>query len=268
LEKLARHQVRATFFIVADVAERFRQLIRDIHRAGHEVASHGWDHQRLHRLTPASFREDLRRSKDSLEDITGEAVLGFRAPTFSLMACTSWAVDILAASGIQYDSSIFPVRHDRYGVPRAPRTPFRLSSGGQEVLEIPPLTWRLLGCNIPVGGGGYFRLLPLKLIEWASQQVHAQGQPPVTMLYFHPWEFDSTQTRLPLKAMSSWRTYVGIAKNGDRLDKLLGRHRFVRAVDLLDPLLRQAPALPRFDLGSGLATPGTLPVPSLEPRPS
>src|SRR5438132_2805891 len=145
LDRLAESDLNATFFILGQIAEHSPKLVRAIQQAGHEVASHGWDHQRLHRLTPAMFRKDVRQSKDALEHVTGTPVLGYRAPTFSLMKETAWAIDVLAEEGFRYDSSIYPIRHDRYGVPGAPRTPFRLLGRAQEILELPPLTWRLLG---------------------------------------------------------------------------------------------------------------------------
>jgi polysaccharide deacetylase family protein (PEP-CTERM system associated) len=259
LEMLAEHDVRATFFIVGEIARFDPGLVREIHRAGHEVASHGWDHRRVHNFTPATFREDVLRSKDALEQVTGVAVAGYRAPTFSVTAETAWAVDVLAEAGFEYDSSIYPVRHDRYGVPGAPRGPFLARGARHELLEIPPATLRLLWYNLPVGGGGYFRLFPLWVLKWALSQVRRAVSPAVGMLYFHPWEFDAEQERLPLGRLSRFRTYVGIAGNGKRLRALLGRHTFSRAVDLLGRLERRRHELPRFDLVPGPAkepTPG------------
>src|SRR5262249_47954680 len=147
-----------------------------------------------HNLNPKSFAEDVRQSKDVLEQIIGQAVVGYRAPTFSIVRHTAWALDELAELGMLYDSSIYPVRHDRYGVPQAPRSPFRAWGIGQPILEIPPATLRVLDMKIPVGGGGYFRLLPLCLFERALRQVQTECNPSVAMLYFHPWEFDPRQT--------------------------------------------------------------------------
>src|SRR5262249_8982675 len=145
-------------------------------------------------------------------------------PTFSIMQQTAWAVDVLAESGLLYDSSIYPVRHDRYGVPQAPRAPFRVRGHGRTILELPPATLRLLGANLPVGGGGYFRLLPLFFLDRALEQVAHACLPPVAMLYFHPWEFDPKQQRLPLGPISRFRTYVGIYRSQARLAALLARH--------------------------------------------
>ena len=186
--------MRATFFIVGKIAEHNPKLIRDIHDAGHEVASHSWDHRRVHHFTPETFREDLRRSRNALEDLTGEAVVGYRAPTFSITRQTAWALDVLAEEGFLYDSSIYPVRHDRYGVPEAPRTPFRARGVEREMLELPPATLRMMGLVLPMGGGGTFRLFPLFLMKRAIAQVGRIDGPPTAMLYFHPWEFDEAQS--------------------------------------------------------------------------
>jgi polysaccharide deacetylase family protein (PEP-CTERM system associated) len=246
LEELGGLGVKATFFLLGETARQHAALVRAIHGAGHEVASHGWDHQRLHRLTPASFREDVRRSKDTLEQITGVPVLGYRAPTFSVVRQTAWALEVLAEEGLLYDSSIYPVVHDRYGVPGAPCGPFRVREGAGGLLELPPLTCRFLGANVPVGGGGYFRLLPLWVLERALARAR-KGRPPVAVLYFHPWEFDPQQRRLPLTGLNRFRTYVGVGRSRARLRRLLGRHSFTRAVDVARGLAAQD--LPVFDPG-------------------
>jgi polysaccharide deacetylase family protein (PEP-CTERM system associated) len=246
LEQLEKRGIQATFFIVGEIAKTNPGLIRDIHRAGHEVASHGWDHQRVHRFTAASFLEDLRRSKGALEQVTGEAVVGYRAPTFSIVRQTAWAIDVLAEAGMLYDSSIYPVRHDRYGIHQAPRAPF-LAKGTQEtILEIPPATLRLLGMNTPAGGGGYFRLFPLWVMRQALRQSLRDCHPKVAMIYFHPWEFDPDQPRLPLRPLSRFRTYVGMRRARARLGALLSGYTFTRAIDLVGQLKRQP--LPQFSL--------------------
>jgi polysaccharide deacetylase family protein (PEP-CTERM system associated) len=251
LEHLDRQQIRATFFLLGVTARNNPALVRDIARAGHEVASHGWDHQRVHNFNPRTFRADLHQSRDILEQLTGEAVVGYRAPTFSIVRQTCWALDVLAEAGMLYDSSIYPVRHDRYGVSQAPRAPFRVRGGQHTLLEIPPATLQLLGANLPVGGGGYFRLLPLFLMERAFEQVEGTCHPPVAMLYFHPWEFDPRQLRLPLGRLRRFRTYVGIYRSQARLASLLARrprHLFARAVDVAREL--DIASLPRFDFNS------------------
>lgn len=236
LDQLAARQVQATFFVVGQIAEHNPDLVRAIAEAGHEVASHSWDHRRVHHFTPATFRDDVIRSKDALEQVTCAAVIGFRAPTFSVVRETLWAIDVLAEVGMRYDSSIYPVRHDRYGIPDAPRWPFLARGETSTLLEIPPMTWRLLGANLPVGGGGYFRLFPLAVMRRGLAQTLRQGQPSVAMLYFHPWEFDPDQDRLPLSRLSRFRTYVGLTRSCDRLTTLLQQHNFVRAVDVAESL--------------------------------
>jgi polysaccharide deacetylase family protein (PEP-CTERM system associated) len=250
LDELAALDIRATFFVVGEIACSHPDLLRTMQRAGHEVGSHSWDHQRVHRLTPDEFRADVRRSKEAIEDVTGEAVAGYRAPTFSVMRETGWAIDVLAELGLRYDSSIYPVRHDRYGVPDAPRAPFRAGGRERTLLEIPPATLRLCRMNLPIGGGGYFRLLPLFLMERAFAQVRKHCVPAVTMLYFHPWEFDSDQPRLPLGRVSRFRTYVGTKTSRGRLRTLLTRHRFARAVDVAAEIERDVPSLPTFSLAA------------------
>jgi polysaccharide deacetylase family protein (PEP-CTERM system associated) len=236
LDQLAERAVLATFFVVGEIAEDNPGLVRAIADAGHEVASHSWNHQRVHHFTPATFRADVLRSKDALEQVTGTPVVGFRAPTFSIVRQTLWAIDVLAELGMLYDSSIYPVRHDRYGVPKAPRWPFLARGETSSLLELPPATWHVLGTNLAVGGGGYFRLFPLAVMRRGIAQTMRQGQPPVAMLYFHPWEFDPEQERLPLPRLSRFRTYVGLPRSRGRLTALLNQHVFERAVDVAETL--------------------------------
>lgn len=252
LERLASAQARATFYIVGEIAETHPQLIHAIASAGHEIGSHSHDHRRVNRFTPEAFAEDLRMSKARLEQASGQSVVGFRAPTFSVTRATAWAIDVLAECGFRYDSSIFPVRHDRYGVPDAPRTPFLAQGRDREILELPPATWRILGQNLPVAGGGYFRLFPPVVMRAGLAQLARRTCPAVGMLYFHPWEFDPDQPRLPLKRLSAWRTYVGIGKSFHRLERLLARYQFTRAIDVVDRLLSDPGQLPRFSLVEGI----------------
>jgi polysaccharide deacetylase family protein (PEP-CTERM system associated) len=248
LEQLADAGAKATFFVVGSLAETHPALVRAIHDEGHEVASHSWEHRRVHHFDRASFREDLLHSKEALEDVTGTAVVGFRAPTFSILRETAWAIDVLAACGFEYDSSIFPVRHDRYGIPDAPRGPFFACGEEAEILEFPLLTYRLGGFNLPVAGGGYFRLFPPALMRAGIRQAGRSTPPAVAMLYFHPWEFDPDQPRLPLRGLSRWRTYVGMKGTTKRLGDLLGAYPFRRAVDVARDIRAAGPALPRFPL--------------------
>jgi polysaccharide deacetylase family protein (PEP-CTERM system associated) len=254
LELLEEKGILATFFVVGEIAQEDRSLIRAISRSGHEVASHSWDHRRLHCHTPESFREDVQRSKDTLEGITGLPVVGYRAPTFSLLPQTAWAIDILAELGMAYDSSIYPVYHDRYGVPNAPRAPFVALGSRFNLLEVPPATLRVLGINVPTGGGGYFRLLPTYLVRKTIEQVSHRCRPAVAMLYFHPWEFDPEQVRLPLGLLSRMRTYVGLRRNRKRLSDFLDLYQFERACDVAKRLNWCLAELPMYRLADQAIT--------------
>jgi polysaccharide deacetylase family protein (PEP-CTERM system associated) len=248
LDQLDQRGIKATFFVVGQLARSHPKLIQRIAERGHEVGSHSWDHRRLHHHDSASFREDLRLSRDAIEQASGQPVLGYRAPTFSIVTKNAWALDVLAEEGFLYDSSIFPVRHDRYGVPDAPRAPFRALGFQQEILEFPIATLRLWRWNLPVGGGGYFRLFPLALLNRALWQIQVSCTPSVAMLYFHPWEFDPEQQRLPLGRLSSFRTYVGIQSSRPRLLQLMEQRRFSRAGDVAQRLLSERNELPAFSL--------------------
>jgi polysaccharide deacetylase family protein (PEP-CTERM system associated) len=254
LGQLAERDISATFFIVGQIAEEYPCLVRSIHDSGHEVASHGWDHRRIHNLTPEAFHEDTRKSKVALEQATGAPVVGFRAPTFSIVRSTAWALDVLVELGFRYDSSIYPVRHDRYGVPDAPRCPFLAQGPRHEILELPPASVQVCGVNIPVGGGGYFRLLPSALMRAALSLSRRDPRCSATMLYFHPWEFDTDQPRLPLKRLSRFRTYVGIRRSQHRLVRLMTEYPFMRADDLACRLSQRRDELARFALATGQAS--------------
>ena len=267
LEQLDRESIKATFFVLGTVAEYDPGLVRAIHRAGHEVASHSYDHRRAHVHTPASFREDVRRSIGVLSDVTGEAVRGYRAPTFSVVRQTAWALDVLAGLGLEYDSSVYPVRHDRYGVPDAPRCPFLARGEEGEILELPPATLRLRGVNVPMGGGGYFRLFPLWMIEAAMLQSARECSPHVAMVYFHPWEFDPGQPRLPLRPLSRYRTYVGTNRTRGRLVSLLARHSFARAIDVVHDLGPERDSLQSFSLAAPPLAQRGVKAPLIDPRP-
>ncbi|MEX2216424.1 MAG: XrtA system polysaccharide deacetylase [Phycisphaeraceae bacterium] len=254
-----RHNQRGTFFILGHVAQRHRAMVRRIAEAGHEIASHGSMHDRLHRLTPDTFREDLVASKSLLEDQTGKQVIGYRAPTFSIVPQTAWAIDVLAEAGFQYDASIFPVRHPWYGVPSAPDRPFwvRGRPDGPKLLEVPPLTWspggllkplaRSRGGKLPVAGGGYFRLLPLWFMKKGLAQAAKQGRPAI--LYFHPWEFDPDMPRMPLSFTGRLRTYTGLKSAERNLSRIMSKPaRWGAIADALSDLKAMADAGPVFDL--------------------
>lgn len=229
---LEEHRSRATFFVLGWVGQHQPRIVRRIHNAGHEIACHGNLHDRLHRLGPDGFREDLTAAKRILEDLVGSPVRGYRAPTFSIDRSTEWAIDILAESGFSYDSSIQPIRRGAYGVPDAPISPYRIhGSAGGTLIELPLLTWNIMGYRMPVAGGGYFRLFPLRFMLNGIAQMNRRGWPAVT--YFHPWEFDPDQPRLPLKGLKRFRHYVGLKKTTPRLATLLDRHRSIPIADWL-----------------------------------
>jgi len=259
LDLLAQRGVTATFFVLGWVAERAPGLVRRIHDAGHEVASHGYGHQHIGRQSPDVFRDDVRRSRQVLQEITGAPVLGYRAPTYSITARTLWALGILAEEGFRYDSSIFPVRHDQYGIPSAPRAPFWIvlkngrvperfedleirpvrlplesygAPGNGEILEIPVATWRVLGMNVPVGGGGYFRIFPYRFVRWGLKRINREGMPFV--FYLHPWEVDPEQPRIrDVPWRSRFRHYTHLDRTERRLRSLLGDFRFAQIASVL-----------------------------------
>jgi polysaccharide deacetylase family protein (PEP-CTERM system associated) len=225
-------EVRATFFFLGWVAERDPGLVRAVAAAGHEIGSHGYEHKLVNELGPAGFREDIRRTKLLLEEITGHAVRGYRAPTFSITPSTTWALEVLAEEGYAFDSSIFPIRHDRYGFPSFPRRPVRLWFGARPLVEFPLSTWRVLGLNIPVSGGGYLRHLPLWFTEWGLSAVRRSGLP--VLLYVHPWEIDAGQPRVPLSWPSRVRHYRGIGATAERLRALVAGRLFRSVSEVIE----------------------------------
>lgn len=239
LELLDEHGTTATFFVLGWVAQRRPELVKHIVGRGHEIASHGMAHRMIGRMSEGEFAADLDESRKLLEDLSGARVLGYRAPTFSVTRDTAWALDVLANAGYRYDSSVFPVRHDRYGVPDAPRGPHHaLGPGGGSILEIPPLTWRVLGANLPTGGGGYLRLFPVRIVGRALRAAERRGMPG--MVYLHPWEMDPDQPSLPMGRLSRWRHRVGLRRTAGKLGWLLERFRFTCVRDRLDALREQA----------------------------
>jgi polysaccharide deacetylase family protein (PEP-CTERM system associated) len=211
--------VKATFFTLGWVAQRYPGLIRRIVTDGHELASHGWDHTRADTMGPEAFRADVNRTRTVLEDTGGVAVTGYRAATFSIGARNMWAYPILRQEGYRYSSSINPIRHDLYGNPDAPRVPFRPRDDG--VLEIPMTTVRLLGHNFPCSGGGYFRLLPTALYRAGLRRVNRHDRQP-GIFYFHPWEIDPGQPRIPDTGWKSrLRHYTNLSRMGAEIERLL-----------------------------------------------
>jgi polysaccharide deacetylase family protein (PEP-CTERM system associated) len=232
LEILAEFDVKATFFVLGWIAERMPELVHAIGRAGHEIACHGYAHRMIHEQTPDEFREDIRKAKGILEDIQDEAIQGYRAPTFSITDKSLWALDILAEEGFRYDSSIFPVRHDRYGLPSWTRYITNVDlPDNRSIIEAPPLTLRLMGVNLPIAGGGYFRIAPLRVSAWAIRRMNAEGHPAI--LYFHPWEFDPDQPRFPIPALQRIRHYTNLNTTESKLKELLSSVRFAPLRDVI-----------------------------------
>lgn len=227
LELFAEGGVRATFFTLGWVAERHPALIRRIVQAGHELASHGYAHYRVSDQAPEVFREDVRRTRRILEDTGGVPVVGFRAASFSIAAPQLWAHRVLAEEGYRYSSSIYPVRHDHYGMPDAPRFAYR-PVGEAGVVEYPVTTVRVAGHNVPCGGGGYFRLLPYAYFRWAIGRVNAVDRAPA-IFYFHPWEVDPDQPRQSgLGFKTRFRHYVNLSRMAAKLRALIGDFRWDR----------------------------------------
>jgi polysaccharide deacetylase family protein (PEP-CTERM system associated) len=252
---LAYNSPKATFFCLGWVAEQFPHLIKEIHSRGHEIASHGYNHRMLTFMSQEEFREDIRKTKAILEDLIGEKILGYRAPSYSINRRTLWALEILAEEGYLYDSSIFPIHHDRYGIPDAPRYPFQIEFDNGEtifclkktkylydiatsqkngrksdirnyatynfLIEFPISTLRIFGYNLPIGGGGYFRIFPLRFTLWALRQIQGEDGVPF-VFYIHPWEIDPLQPRVrSISPVSRFRHYVNLGKTNGRLEKLL-----------------------------------------------
>jgi polysaccharide deacetylase family protein (PEP-CTERM system associated) len=237
LELLAERDTRATFFTLGWIAERYPALVRQIVEQGHELASHGYGHERASDLSEAAFRQDVTRAKKLLEDIAGAAVHGYRAPSFSIGTRNLWAFDVLANAGYRYSSSIYPIKHDHYGMPDSPRFAYRVGAG---LLEVPVTTLRLRGRNLPSSGGGYFRLLPYALSRWMIQRVNQQDRESA-IFYFHPWEIDAEQPRIAgIDAKTRFRHYVNIPRMENRLQSLLADFRWGR----MDDIFLGRPVLP------------------------
>lgn len=219
LDLFAKHDIKATFFTLGWVAERYPEIVKRIVFDGHELASHGYGHQRVTTLTPDAFREDIGKTKTLLEDIAGVEVKGYRAPSYSISKKNLWAHDVLAEVGYHYSSSVYPVRHDLYGIPDAPRQPYRVVN--DQLLEIPISTGRVLGNNFPIGGGGYFRLFPYAVSKFAINHVNQHEKNPC-VFYFHPWEVDPTQPRPEGASLKTkFRHYLNLNRMESRLEKLV-----------------------------------------------
>jgi polysaccharide deacetylase family protein (PEP-CTERM system associated) len=232
LALLARAGARGTFFVLGWTASRIPELVPAIRAAGHEVASHGWDHRRIPDQSPRAFRESARRSKALLEDQAGAPVRGFRAPSFSILPGYEWALDVLIEEGYAYDSSFFPIRRPGYGYPAAPPDPYLIQRPGGVLHEFPLTTLRRFGARIPAAGGAYFRLLPYGVVATALTDCGRRGVPG--NFYIHPWELDTEQPRLPVSRLTRLRHYGGLGHTGPRLERLLSEFRFTSIAATLD----------------------------------
>jgi len=226
---LDTHNIRATFFVLGWIAERFPSLVKDIHSQGHEIATHGYSHQLITGMTPKSFEEDLQRAIDITENITGEKIKGFRAPSFTITPDTLWAIDVLIEAGLKYDSSVFPVSgHPDYGMPDSPLGIHEIKDG---FIEVPLTVAKFATKNIPVSGGGYFRLFPYGFTRNLMKRVNHEGRSVI--FYFHPWEIDPEQPRVKLPLIKRFRHYNNLNKTYNRLDRLLTDFNFTTMRDVI-----------------------------------
>ncbi|MFN7694972.1 MAG: XrtA system polysaccharide deacetylase [Burkholderiales bacterium] len=231
--------VKATFFTLGWIAERHPQLVRDIVAAGHELASHGYGHERASDMSPTAFSDDVRRAKALLEDLGGVAVTGYRAPSFSIGVDNLWAFDVLAEAGYRYSSSVYPIQHDHYGMPDSPRWAHAVRAG---LLEVPVTTCRIRERNWPSSGGGYFRLLPYGVSRWLIERVNREDRQSA-VFYFHPWEIDPAQPRVPgIDLKSRFRHYVNLGRTEARIRRLLGDFAWGRMDDIFLPRAATAAA--------------------------
>jgi polysaccharide deacetylase family protein (PEP-CTERM system associated) len=240
LDLLDEYNTKATFFVLGWVAERHPELVHLIHRRGHEVASHGYAHKRIYLQSPEQFREETHRSKKIIEDIIGQPIIGYRAASYSITVESLWALEILAEEGFRYDSSIFPIRHDLYGIPGHQRFLHKLNGNGRRAIaEIPLSTVRMAGINFPVAGGGYLRLFPYAVNHLAILHLNRNEAQPV-VVYFHPWEIDPDQPRIPAPWLSRFRHYTNLSRMEDKVRSLLARLSFAPIREVyaghLDPL--------------------------------
>jgi polysaccharide deacetylase family protein (PEP-CTERM system associated) len=235
LDIFAEYEVRGTFFVLGWVAERFPALVRRIALAGHEIASHGFAHRLIYDQTPAAFREDVRRAKGVLEDAGGRIVNGYRAPSYSITPRSLWALDVLLEEGYRYDSSIFPIRHDRYGIPVSARSPYVIERSTGTLVEVPGSTATAGPFNLPIAGGGYFRILPYWWTRWGIARVN-QVEGRAAVFYLHPWEIDPEQPRLRAGRLSSFRHYRNLDATEGRLRRLLTDFRF----GTMDAIIKEA----------------------------
>lgn len=235
LEELGARQVRGTFFVLGPVAERWPAAIRRIAAAGHEIGCHGWSHDLLYTMTPAQFREETTRARETLEALTGQRVSGYRAAYFSITRRSWWALEALAEMGFRYDSSIFPVRNWRYGIADFDPRPQHIATPAGTIAEFPISIRRILGRNLPVAGGAYFRLYPYPLTRWNLRASERAGTPAV--FYIHPWELDPDHPVVPFYWKARLTHYANLRSTRPRLKRLLAQFRFAPLADVLDHVL-------------------------------
>jgi len=230
LKILDRYHTKATFFVLGWVAEKCPIIVEEIAAHGHEIASHGYGHELIYKQTPEAFHEDIGRSKDILQSLTSQPILGYRAPSFSITPESEWAIHVLNEHGFAYDSSVFPTSfHDRYGFNNTSRFPFKFENG---LVEMPLSTVKIAGKNIPVAGGGYFRLFPYGWFRHLCKRLNGEGKSII--FYLHPWELDHEQPRMNIRRDYRFRHYVNLEKTENRLIKLLKDFRFVPLRDLVE----------------------------------
>jgi polysaccharide deacetylase family protein (PEP-CTERM system associated) len=230
LDILDKKKVKATFFVLGWIAERYPQLVKMIDGQGHEVGTHGFSHSLLTRLTPKEFEEELRISMSLLQEKTGKKVVGHRAPSFTLTPKTMWAIDIMAEQGLKYDSSVFPVSfHPDYGIPDAPLAPYKIT---QDMWEFPLSVVKIAGKNVPISGGGYFRIFPYRFIRYGIRKANREGRPVV--FYLHPWEIDPDQPRVKLPIAKRFRHYHNLSKTEYRFNRLLDDFQFYPIREILN----------------------------------
>lgn len=248
MEILDTYSVKATFYTLGWIAERVPELVKEISAAGHEVASHGYSHRLVYDQTPEEFSEETRRTKAILEDLAQRPVTSYRAASYSITRDSLWALDVLHEQGFTMDSSIFPIRHDRYGLTGGPLEPHYLAlpSGGR-MLEFPISTVRRFGLSLPVSGGGYFRLYPYALSRYLAGQVNGEGRPFI--FYLHPWEIDPDQPRVSVDGLTRFRHYNNLAKCRHRLERLLQDFRFSTVTEAIEEQYGQQPDLPVHSYG-------------------
>jgi polysaccharide deacetylase family protein (PEP-CTERM system associated) len=276
LDMLAAHGAKATFFVLGYVADRFPEVVRMIDIAGHEIGTHGYSHELVTAMGPYEFERDLDRSLNSLARITDQKIAGHRASNFSIVESSLWALDILARYGIEYDSSIFPAKRKRYGIPDYPhRMPHLIDlGGGRTIKEVPMSVARIAGRTVPMAGGGYLRLYPLGMTDRFISMRNRQGMP--AMVYMHPWEIDTQQPRMAAGALESFQHYVGLNGAARKLDRLLGGHAFGPVNEILAspamaallgrdavPMPALLPALARAEMGAFRAPAPRMPAQGL-----